>query len=170
MQGTLDCPEFHYPYTSVRMRQSLQRRGPIVKLLIVEDSGLVAERLKELVREVPGYEIAGTAADVGGTWRLVPQLNPDVIVLDLQIPGGSGLDVLRAVKSGQRHVFVIVLTNQASAPVREACLSAGADFFLDKSTEFGQLPAVLARIGRESGHLRRRRFEPEEPIRKKATA
>ena len=141
----------------------------MVKLLIVEDSGLVAERIKEIVCEVPGCEIAGTAMDVGGTWRLMPKVNPDVIVLDLQIPGGSGLEVLRAVKRGQRDIFVIVLTNHASPLVREACLSAGADFFLDKSTEFGQLPAVLARIGRESGLLPCRGIEPGASI-SKATA
>ena len=140
-----------------------------MKVLIVEDSRLVVERLKDIVREVPGYEIAGTARDVGGSSRLVPELKPDVIVLDLNIPGGGGLEVLRSVKGSEPRTVVIVLTNYVSIPVRDACFQAGADFFLDKSNEFARLPGVLAQIGRDSG-LGPCQGMDSEPIRRKATA
>jgi DNA-binding NarL/FixJ family response regulator len=122
-----------------------------MKVLIVEDSAAVAERLLELLREVDGLEIAGVARNVEETVELVARAAPDAIVLDLQIAGRTGLEVLQAVKAGPRCIAVIVLTNSASEPVRQACLEAGADYFLDKSNEFERLAGILAKIGEEPG-------------------
>ena len=121
-----------------------------MKLLIVEDSRVVVERIWEILVEIPGLEIVGTAEDQRGALHLVAQSIPDVILLDLQIRGGSGLEILGAVKTDLPQIVVIVLTNHSSAPIREACLKAGADYFLDKSNDFGDLPKVLARVGDKS--------------------
>jgi two-component system, NarL family, response regulator DevR len=134
-----------------------------MRLLIVEDSPIVAERLMELLVDVPGLEIAGSAGDVDATVRLIARVNPDAILLDLQIDGGTGLDVLRAAKASKRNIAVIVLTNSVLEPFRQACLDAGADYFLDKSNEFQQLPAILAQIDGESRLALRRDVEPADP-------
>lgn len=119
----------------------------LMKVLIVEDSAAIAARLAELLREVPGLEIAGLARNVEETVDLVARAGPDAIVLDLQIAGRTGLEVLRAVKGGPRRIAVIVLTNSATEPFRQACMEAGADYFLDKSNEFERLPGIFAGIG-----------------------
>jgi DNA-binding NarL/FixJ family response regulator len=69
------------------------------------------------------------------------------------MPGGSGLDVLRAVRPDHPGLRFLVCTNYANSQYRDECISAGADFFLDKSSEFEKIPAILrqlARIGPKS--------------------
>lgn len=141
-----------------------------MRVLIVEDSQEVAERLEEMLQEVPGFESAGTAGDMAGAASQIALAMPDVILLDLQIRGGSGMDILRAVKLNRPKTIVIVLTNHASLPIRQACLQAGADYFLDKSAEFNDLPAVLAGVESLYKPASLRASEPEVSPRRKAAS
>ena len=68
---------------------------------------------------------------------------PQVVILDLEIPGGTGLEVLAVVKKERPKTTVIVLTNYAMCYVRTRCCLAGADYFFDKSTEFERVVSVL---------------------------
>jgi two-component system response regulator DevR len=68
------------------------------------------------------------------------------VIQDVQTTDGNGLDLLAAIKQGEKPPVVIVLTNDAYPPYRKAYLRAGADFFLDKSSEFDQIPGVLRRL------------------------
>ena len=70
---------------------------------------------------------------------------PDVVILDIRMPDGSGIDVLQTIKQGEPAPAVIVLTNYPYPAYRQKCLQAGADFFLDKSTEFDQIPELIER-------------------------
>ena len=117
-----------------------------MKLLIVEDSQILANKLAEMLTEGTDMEIVGTAGSVGEGALLAPLLHPDVIVVDLQISGGTGLDLLRFAKSNWKEIAVIILTNNASEFIRQACLKAGADFFVDKSNELGELMVILNEI------------------------
>ena len=68
----------------------------------------------------------------------------DVMLLDLQLVGGSGLDVLAAVKPQRPGLYVIVLSNFSNAQqYRDASLAAGADVVLDKTKEFGRVREIL---------------------------
>jgi two-component system, NarL family, response regulator DevR len=68
--------------------------------------------------------------------------------VDLRLTGGSGLDVLAGLARSSRPVITIVLTNYSSAVIREACLSAGANYFFDKTGEFNLALDVIERIAR----------------------
>ena len=122
-----------------------------MKAIVADDSLLVTEHVKEILDELPGLEIAGCARDANECLQLVRRLDPAVIILDLEMPGGGGLHVLRTIKMERPDVIVIVLTNAASAPIREACFNAGAEFFLDKSYEFGQLRRIVSQIVQNAG-------------------
>jgi DNA-binding NarL/FixJ family response regulator len=124
------------------MRGPLSRRKKM-KVLIADDSKVVVERLADLLRDVAGLEVIGKAGDAPQAILSIRQMNPDAVILDLQMPGGSGLDVLRAVRPDHPNMFVLVCTNYPYPQFREECLAAGADFFLDKSTEFEKLPVIL---------------------------
>jgi len=65
-----------------------------MKVFIADDSPPVVERLTDLLRGLPGIEFAGDAGNVLAVLRCVRQLQPDALILDLEMPGGSGLDVL----------------------------------------------------------------------------
>jgi DNA-binding NarL/FixJ family response regulator len=112
-------------------------------VFIADDSRVVVERLADLLEEVPGAQLVGQASDVPEAIRDIQRIKPDALILDLQMPGGTGLDVLRAIRIDHPYLFVLVCTNYPYPKYREECLSAGANYFLDKSTEFEKIPAIL---------------------------
>jgi DNA-binding NarL/FixJ family response regulator len=117
-----------------------------MKVLIVDHSAIIRKRLKAMLSEVPQIETIGQAEDQLEATKLVRKLNPEVLILDISMPGGSGIGLLREVKKGQQPL-VIVLTDQSYPQYREKCLDAGADFFFDKSTEFDKVAEVLKQLG-----------------------
>ena len=114
-----------------------------MKVFIVDDSTVVVERLADLLREVPGACLVGRAGDALNAVKEIRELKPDAIILDLQMPGGSGLDVLRAIRTDYPNVQILICTNYPYPQYRDQCLAAGANFFLDKSIDFVKIPAIL---------------------------
>ena len=112
-------------------------------VFIADDSRVVAERLADLLKEVPGVQLVGRASDVPGAIQSIVKANPDAVILDLQMPGGSGLDVLRRIKKTRPSVWVLICTNYPYPQYREECIAAGANYFLDKSAEFEKIPEIL---------------------------
>ena len=118
-----------------------------MKVLIVDDSAIIRERLEALLSDVPQVETIMQAKDQLEAKELMHKLNPEVVILDIPMPGGSGIDLLREVKKGQQPPLVIVLSDQSHPQYRKKCTDAGADFFFDKSTEFDEVAEVLKRLG-----------------------
>ena len=114
-----------------------------VKVFVVEDSLEVRKRLVAMLATVPGVNVVGEADSVRAAAAGVLATAVDVILLDLQLLDGTGLDVLLQVKPVRPDIRVIVLSNLAGPQYREASLAAGADVFLDKSHEFGRVPEIL---------------------------
>ena len=125
-------------------------RGAAVTVVIVDGAPFVRERLRTLLHtDVPQVDVIGEAADAQAAIRLIRDTHPDAVILDLQLTGGSGFNVLRAVKLAPSAPIVIVLTNLTTIEYHIACLEAGAEFFLDKSFGLDVLTDIL-------GHLVRR--------------
>ena len=117
-----------------------------LRLLIVDDSKIVRERLITMLSELDGIEVVSQAQDVQEATSAIQQLKPELVILDIRIRGGSGIDVLENLKSGSPDSKVIVLTNYPYPQYREKCMSAGADFFFDKSTEFEEVMEVIKQL------------------------
>lgn len=113
-------------------------------MYVVEDSPDVQERLIAILQEIPGVEVVGVADDSATAIGAIPQLRPDAVVLDIRLRSGNGIDVLKGIGNRCGDMTKIVLTNYASRAIKDRCLTAGADHFLDKSTEFDQIGALLA--------------------------
>ncbi len=96
-----------------------------------------------MLDELTGVEIVGQADNVADAINAIRRLQPDVVILDIRMPGGSGIDVLRKTKQNGTGPMVIILTNYPFSGYRQKCMDAGADFFLDKSTEFDQIPDLI---------------------------
>lgn len=114
-----------------------------MKVFIVDDSKVVVERLADLLEGIAGVQVIGQAGNAVEAIQSIRETNPDAVILDLQMPGGSGLDVLRAIRSDRPGLHVLICTNYPYPQFREECLSAGADYFLDKSAEFEKIPAIF---------------------------
>ena len=123
-----------------------------VRVVIVDDALLVRERLKALLQsDAPYAEVVGEAGEAQAAIRLIRDTCPDVVILDLQLAGPSGLEVLRAVKLAPHAPVVIMLTNLALLEYQITCLEAGAEFFLDKSFGFKRLTDILRDLARKLG-------------------
>ena len=113
---------------------------------IVDDSQAVRERLVGMISEVDGTTLAGATGDPREAVKAIRRLHPDAVILDIRMPGMNGIQVLREIKQGQRAPMVIMLTNYPFEQYRRECAEAGADYFLNKSTEFEKINAILARV------------------------
>lgn len=120
-----------------------------LRVMIVEDSTIMRECLVELLTGVPGLAIIGQLTEATGAADAIARLRPDAITLDIRLPGGSGLDVLRAVKRAPQPPKVIILTSNDNPFLRAKCLADGADFFLTKATEFEQVAEILRGLAGE---------------------
>ena len=128
------------------MTTKLSRPIANIKVFIADDSLIVREHLVTMLDELIGVEIVGQAGTVAEAINAIEKLQPDVVILDIRMPDGSGMDVLQVIKQDEPAPVVIVLTNYPYPAYRQKCLRAGADFFLDKSTEFDQIPGLFVRF------------------------
>jgi DNA-binding NarL/FixJ family response regulator len=128
------------------MSTILSRSNHTIKIFIADDSLIVREHLVTMLDELAGTEIVGQAENVTEAISTIRKLLPDVVILDIRMPGGSGVDVLKNIKQDEIAPIVIILTNYPYPGYRRKCLQAGADFFLDKSTEFDQIPGLIKRF------------------------
>ena len=109
---------------------------PSITVFIVDDSAVVRDRLAQMISELPGVTVVGHADIAFEAIQEIRRLRPDCVVLDISMPGGSGMYVLETVKRENPELTVIMLTNFAHDQYRQKCLQLGADHFFDKTTEF----------------------------------
>ena len=113
-------------------------------ILLADDSQLIRRNLINLISRIEGVEQISEAEDVPHTVEQIRRSLPDVVILDLQMPGGSGLDVLTYIKEQKIDVNVIVLTNYVTEYYKKKSLELGAQHFFDKSTEFPKVITLLS--------------------------
>jgi len=119
-----------------------------LSVLLVEDSRVLAERLRETLLSVPGVQLAGTVDSEADAVAALQRHPVDVLLLDLHLRQGTGFGVLRAIPNEQASkIVVIVLTNYDLAEYRRAAAALGARYFLDKLRDFDRLPLLLQQIG-----------------------
>lgn len=115
-------------------------------VFIADDSDPVRERLIAMLSEIDGAKVIGEARNYDEAVEGVRSLKPHVVILDIRMPGGSGIDVLKEIKQDSRPPVVLMLTNHASPQYRKKCMEWGADFFLDKSREFESLASIFINL------------------------
>lgn len=113
-------------------------------VFLVEDSPLVHKRLVALIESGGLAQVVGTCDDAIAALHEIPALAPDVVLIDLHLRVGSGLDVISGLTRTGCKTIKIALTNHASSGVREAARIAGVDYFYDKTSEF---MLAIKRIG-----------------------
>ena len=126
-----------------------------MKVFVVDDSVVIRERLKRLVADVPDVQVIGEAGDAQIAVAAILAQKPDVVLLDIHILNGNGIDVLQRLKQERVAPAVIILTDYPFPEYRQLCLKAGADFFFVKSTEFEQLVPALQKLSQQKAQVER---------------
>jgi DNA-binding NarL/FixJ family response regulator len=120
--------------------------NPGNKVFIVDDSPSIRARLAEMLSRIDNVRIVGEAASARDAVAGILRTRPDAVLLDLNLFGRTGLDVMRSVHPQEPAIVFVVLTNHAEPQYRRACEKAGASYFLDKSSDFDEIPRVIAEI------------------------
>jgi two-component system response regulator DevR len=116
------------------------------RIHIVEDSNPVAERLVRMLSAFDSVEITGRSKDAEHAKSSIKETMPDVVLLDIFLESGNGLDVLIDIKKNNPPPLVIIFSNYCFPPFKQKCLSSGADYFFDKSNEFEKVLDVMSLI------------------------
>ncbi len=103
-----------------------------LKIVIADDSVVVREQLRRAFAQVEGCVLIGIAADGSEAINMVRALKPDVVVLDISMPHRNGIQALREIRKEDPSTVIIMYTADPSVVLKESCLEAGANFYLDK--------------------------------------
>ena len=117
-----------------------------MKVFIAGDSVQIRKRLIEMLSELPEVEITGEAGDAPEAIREIRRLDPDMVILDIRMPGGNGIDVLKSITQNASHPAIIMLTNYPYPQYKKKCMDLGADYFFDKATEFEKVVEVCEQL------------------------
>ena len=128
-----------------RAQSPLMQTRP-THVYIVDDSQPIRARLAHLLSSLPHVTVVGQAASASEAITGILRVKPDSVLLDLNLMGSTGIDVMRKVRPAAPEVVFVVLTNHFEPQYRDACINAGAAYFLDKSGDLDKVAGVIAEI------------------------
>lgn len=123
-------------------------KGSKIRVLVVDDSVVIRRLVTQALEEVPDIEIAGSAANGKIALQRIPQVNPDAITLDIEMPEMNGIEAVREIKKAYPQVRVIMfstLTQRGATSTIEA-LSHGADDYVTKASNYGSLDKSMTSL------------------------
>lgn len=120
--------------------------GDATRVFIVDDSAAIRVRLAEMLSRMDHVRVVGEADSAREAIAGILRIRPDSVLLDLNLMGRTGIDVMRSVLPQAPGTVFVVLTNHPESQYRRACAEAGAAYFLDKSREFDRVREVIAEI------------------------
>ena len=115
----------------------------LLKVLLIDDSELIGAKVLMLLSTIPSLELLSQVKSVKEGLRACREEKPDIVLLDINLPDGSGIGLLKELKKSQPHVRVIMLTNSANSFYRAKCAELKAEYFLDKTKDFSRIPQLL---------------------------
>ena len=131
------------------MIDTLSRQKKLFVLMVDDNMGFV-ERMKGLLDEISQIGYINVASDYNEASMYVSEDKPDIVLLDINLPGKNGIEFLKKIRISDHQCKVIMLTNHADEYYRQQCKELGADFFLDKSNDFAKVPDIISRIVKDA--------------------
>jgi DNA-binding NarL/FixJ family response regulator len=116
------------------------------RILIVDDSELMCTHLAHLLTEEEDAEILGAAFSVADALRYLVTTAPDLAILDIELPDGSGIEIIKKIRGLGYKSRIAVFTHYPFPQYREKCLAAGADHFFDKYMDLEKLLSVVREL------------------------
>lgn len=125
----------------------------MIRLLIVDDHELVRVGLRQILADYPAIEIVGEAGNGETALRLCRELWPDVVLLDICMPGLSGLETTVRLKLARASLAIIILSVHEMAPYPERLMEAGASGYLTKGCPVVELVQAIRTVARGGRHI-----------------
>ena len=119
-----------------------------IRVVVVDDHALVRQGTRDILERVPDIEVVGEAADGEEALRLVDELEPDVVLIDVGLPGMSGVDATRILRRDHPAVSVVALTIHDDDEYVIGMLEAGATGYLLKDVRNAELVHAVLAVGR----------------------
>jgi DNA-binding NarL/FixJ family response regulator len=124
-----------------------------IRVLLIDDHALVRAGIRALLSRHEGVEVVGEAAGGRDALRLIEELQPDIVLLDIAMPGLSGLEVLAESTKRFPHVRVIILTVHEAGEYALRALRAGAAGYLPKSAASTELHEAIDTVARGGNYV-----------------
>lgn len=117
---------------------------PSFHVLLVDDVKIILQKMKMFLSIVPQVSQVNTANNAQEAFTFLQSSDPELVVLDVNMPGTNGIEILKRIRNSKGpQPVVVMLTNETGNQYKEACLQSGADYYLDKSRDFLQIPTII---------------------------
>ncbi len=124
-----------------------------MRVLIADDHAIVRDGIRWMLTNEPSIDIVGEAGDGASLLRSLPELRPDVVLLDIKMPDMSGIEILTAIKAAHPHLPVLMLTMYDNPELIAAAVERGAQGYLLKSAGRDELIRAIHLVGEGKAFL-----------------
>jgi len=125
----------------------------MIKILIADDHPVVRKGLKEIIEDIPDMAVRGEASTGQETLEKVRKSDFDIVVLDISMPGGNGLDILKQLKDEKPELSVLVLSMYPEEQYAVRVLRAGASGYLTKESAPEELIAAIRKASKGGKYI-----------------
>jgi two-component system response regulator DevR len=115
----------------------------IIRVLIVDDHAVVRIGLRSLLSHTSGFRVVGEAGTVAEALAMADQSNPDVVLMDIRLPDGSGVEACREIKKTHPDMRIVMLTSYSDEEAIVGSVMAGANGYLLKQADSDQLTRAI---------------------------
>jgi DNA-binding NarL/FixJ family response regulator len=124
-----------------------------VRIVLADDHAIVREGLKRIVGDVEDFQVVGEAADGTAVMQAVRELEFDVLVLDLSMPGRSGMELIKLVKAEKPRLRILVLSMHQEMQYAVRAIKSGASGYLTKETAPNQLEQAIRKVSTGGAYI-----------------
>jgi DNA-binding NarL/FixJ family response regulator len=114
-----------------------------MKIVIADDSILLRDRINFFLKSILTQSVLYEAKNGLEALRLIEEVKPDLVILDIRMPEMNGIDVLKKIREMKLNVKVCILTNYSYPQYKLKCFEAGADYFISKNEDFEDIKDVI---------------------------
>lgn len=129
--------------------EDIVKQGETMRLFIADDHGIVREGLKSLLRRHPEMEVVGEAATGTETIDLARTINPDVVIMDIHMPGLDGIEASRQIHRDNPKIRILALAGDLSSMALSQGVQAGIKGFMLKDSMFSELIEAITTVYRD---------------------
>jgi len=124
-----------------------------MRILIADDHHMVRRGVGDLLSKEAGWEICGEATDAAQAIQKASELNPDLVVLDISMPDGSGLEAARRIRQEIPHVRILMMSHHDATQFVQSAIESGADGCIDKARLALDLVAMIKSLQPRNSNL-----------------